>query len=299
MDTFLTILICLMGLCWGSFLNVLIVRTLSGESIIFPPSKCPKCDVPLHWWQNIPIISYFILKGRCAFCNAPISIQYPIIEIVGLIMFLFAFNKYQSKFDAISVIITLSMLLTLAYTDLKKQEISKTQMFIIMICGLIFNRYDLFNAILGGLIASCIIIILTNIGLKIFKKETFGVGDIYLLGAFGTIVGFENLFMYLIYALIIQVIFILPSYIMTLWRNEKAETLKYLIFFIITCLFLYVLRNFSSTILNPVFIVILASMLYFAYKLTRSLIDTLKTQQTTSYCPLAPAIAISCLLYLI
>ena len=81
--------------------------------------------------------------------------------------------------------------------------------------------------------------------------------------------------------------------------TEKAETLKYLIFFIITCLFLYVLRNFSSTILNPVFIVILASMLYFAYKLTRSLIDTLKTQQTPSYCPLAPAIAISCLLYLI
>ena len=86
---------------------------------------------------------------------------------------------------------------------------------------------------------------------------------------------------------------------MTLWRNEKAETLKYLIFFIITCLFLYVLRNFSSTILNPVFIVILANMLYFAYKLTRSLIATLKTQQTQSYCPLAPAIAISCLLYLI
>ena len=64
------------GVCIGSFLNVVILRALSEESIVFPPSKCPKCQTPLKWWHNIPVLSFIFLKGKCAFCHEKISIQF-------------------------------------------------------------------------------------------------------------------------------------------------------------------------------------------------------------------------------
>ena len=73
--------ICLIGLCLGSFYNVVILRSLSEESLVFPPSKCPKCQNRLKPWHNIPVFSYIFLKGKCAFCKEKISIQYPIIEL--------------------------------------------------------------------------------------------------------------------------------------------------------------------------------------------------------------------------
>jgi len=299
MDSFSIAFLCVLGLCWGSFLNVVIVRTMSGESIIFPPSKCPKCDVPLLWWQNIPILSYFYLKGRCAFCNAPISPLYPVIELTGMGIFLFSFSHNPSFFDAISVIAILSMFLTLSVTDIKQQKVSKLQTFVIMGAGVLFNRYNIINAVSGILAGAGIIILLTKIGLKLFNKETFGVGDIYLLGALGAVVGLDRLFIFIIYALILQVIIVLPEYIITLWRNEQSETLKYLILFIITCLFLYVLRNISFMGSKALFVGLLGILLFFAAKLTKNLFGILKNQEMHSYCPLAPAIAISCLLYLL
>ena len=142
------ILICIMGLCWGSFLNVLIVRTMSGESIITPPSKCPKCNLKLLWWQKIPILSYILLKGKCYFCNKSISIQYPIVEFVGMCIWIFAFLRYVSIFDALSVIIILSMLLVLSFTDIKINKLSVSQLFIIITAAFVFNRYDIGNTLL-------------------------------------------------------------------------------------------------------------------------------------------------------
>jgi len=84
-------LVFIIGLCIGSFLNVVILRGLSGESIVMPPSKCPACDHKLYWWHNIPIISYILLRGKCGFCKAPISIQYPLVEGFTVIIFLFDF----------------------------------------------------------------------------------------------------------------------------------------------------------------------------------------------------------------
>lgn len=292
-------IVCILGLCYGSFINVLMVRTLSGESIISPPSKCPKCDNLLAWWQNIPIFSYLYLKGRCHYCNTHISMRYPLIELCGMGIFIFAFETYPSIFDAVCVVGILSMFMVLAYTDIKEQKVSTRQSLIIMLCGIIFNRYDILNSILGGLTGGCLIIILTNLGLKFFNKKTFGVGDIYLMGAIGAVVGIDRLLLHIAYILVLQLIYVLPNYIMTLWRNEQSETLKYLIYFIPTCLFFYVFKNaefFGSNVLSALFLI---PLLFLAYKLSKNIVEILKTQETQSYCPLAPAIAISCLMYLL
>ena len=84
----------IIGLCIGSFLNVVILRGLSEESIVYPPSKCPKCQSPLKWWHNIPILSFILLKGKGGFCHEKISIQYPIIEFITGYLFLSAFLKF-------------------------------------------------------------------------------------------------------------------------------------------------------------------------------------------------------------
>lgn len=87
------------GLCIGSFLNVVILRTVSGESIAFPGSKCPKCQTPLKWYHNIPVFSYLFLRGKCAFCSERISIQYPIVEMITGLLFVGLFLRFCTPFD--------------------------------------------------------------------------------------------------------------------------------------------------------------------------------------------------------
>ena len=84
MELFICILLLTfaLGTVIGSFLNVVALRGLTGESIVLPPSKCPKCGERIKPWHNIPILSYIFLKGKCAYCNEKISIQYPIVEFL-------------------------------------------------------------------------------------------------------------------------------------------------------------------------------------------------------------------------
>ena len=291
-------LIAIAGLCYGSFLNVLIHRTQSGESIIFPASKCPKCDVPLKWWQNIPLFSYFYLNGRCYYCNKIISIQYPIVEFLGMILFIFSFSVYKSIFDAICVILIASLFFAQAVVDTRIQKVSTMQSLIIIGAGLIFNRYDLTTSIMGMLTAGLIIFAIKKFGEKHFEKEIFGTGDIYLFGALGSVVGFDKIFLYIFYALLLQVAMFLPLR----WKElkEKSKDLpKHLIIFIITCLFLYIIKNknFNGEIF--VYLVSMGILLYSAYYLVKELFSSLEEAESTQYCALAPAIAISCLIFLI
>lgn len=288
----------IMGLCWGSFLNVLYVRTLSGESIILPPSKCPKCGHSLLWWQNIPIVSFLLLKGKCFFCNRTISIRYPIVECIGAAIFLFAFIRNVSFFDAIAVILVLSMFLVLSMTDKDSQKISVPQTIVVMAAGLVFNRYDIYSSVAGGLVGAGIILLFILLGDRFFNRKTFGLGDIWLVGALGAVVGIDRLILYLFYTLILLFITVLPNYITNLIRTEQRETLRYLMYFTITCLFLYVLRNISFWGANAIFIAILGLLLFISLKLVINVVKSLKSTETVSHCPLAPAIAISCLLFL-
>ena len=82
------------GATIASFLNVVIWRVPRGESIVSPPSHCPKCGAAIRWWQNIPILSWLALRGKCASCRAPISPRYIFVEALGGALFLAAFLKY-------------------------------------------------------------------------------------------------------------------------------------------------------------------------------------------------------------
>ena len=84
----------LAGACIASFLNVVIWRVPRGESVVSPPSHCPKCGARIRWWCNIPVLSWLALRGRCRDCGAPISPRYVLVELLGAALFLAAFLRF-------------------------------------------------------------------------------------------------------------------------------------------------------------------------------------------------------------
>ncbi len=109
----------LFGVLFGSFLNVVILRIPEGESIVFTPSHCTSCNTPLKPWHNVPILSWLILGGKCAYCKAKISIQYPIIELSSGVIFLLVAFKYGVNFPAFFIAMSFLMLLALSMIDFK------------------------------------------------------------------------------------------------------------------------------------------------------------------------------------
>ena len=91
----------ILGTVIGSFLNVVALRGLTGESIVFPSSKCPKCGNKIKPWHNIPILSYFLLGGKCAYCKEKISIQYPIVEFLTGLLLVGCLLKYSLTLTAL------------------------------------------------------------------------------------------------------------------------------------------------------------------------------------------------------
>ena len=292
------IFLVLIGLCWGSFLNVVIVRTLSDESIILPPSKCPKCNNRLLWWHKIPLLSYALLKGKCGFCSDKISVQYPIVELLGAGIFLFSFINYGTPVDIVMVIIILSMFLVLACTDIKEKKISIPHTLIVSVCGVIFNRYDILNSLTGFVFASGMIILLSLLSEKFLKKQTFGNGDVYAFGALGAVVGADNLIMFLIYAVFIQFLYILPEYIKTIIKDENKEKLKYFISFVSACLFFYVFRNINFWGSKLLLTMLLGVVVFCGINIIKNLLISVKTGETHSCSPILPSLAICALIFL-
>ena len=112
------IFIFIFGAIIGSFLNVVIYRLPKGESIVFPASHCTVCGTNLKPWHNIPILSWLMLRGKCAFCSAKISYQYPLVELLSGIIFLTVFMKMGIAWPTLGIAIVFLLLLTMSVIDL-------------------------------------------------------------------------------------------------------------------------------------------------------------------------------------
>ncbi|MFT7860057.1 MAG: prepilin peptidase [Sulfurimonas sp.] len=109
----------LFGILFGSFLNVVILRIPEGESVVFTSSHCTSCNKPLKAWHNIPLLSWIFLGGKCAYCKAKISMQYPLIELSSGIIFFLVASKYGLNLSAFFVAMSFLMLLALSMIDFK------------------------------------------------------------------------------------------------------------------------------------------------------------------------------------
>lgn len=229
------------GCCFGSFINVLIYRLPLDKSIIFPRSQCIKCGYKIHWYENIPIISWILLRGKCRNCKKNISIMYPFIEIIcGL---LFILNNYSSPSvfkdnDVLTTIIFgwvfITILLTLAILDIKYFWLPNTICSIGILTGILstifvqlnYNYSSNFSPVLESLIATLlgymIFQFISSVGLWIFKKPVMGKGDSKLSALIGSWLGLKGLIITIWLAFNIAGIFVIIGFIFNkIKRNQK------------------------------------------------------------------------------
>lgn len=198
-----------LGACVASFLNVVIWRVPRGESIVSPPSHCPKCNAPIRWWQNIPILSWLALRGKCANCRAPISPRYICVELIGGVLFLAVFLKYnplavQESMSAamcISLVaawIWVSLMIVGSFIDFDHQLLPDFVTVGGMALGVVVNGISsLMNRSAAGILYSLaglvfgfgLLWLVGWLGSKAFRREAMGMGDVFLMGAVGALFG--------------------------------------------------------------------------------------------------------------
>lgn len=299
-DCFLYQIICIfiLGLIMGSFYNVLIFRTLSGESIITPPSKCPACETPLLWWQKIPVISYLILKGKCYFCKKDIDIMYPSVELLSGMLFVFDFIKFGFSLKFFFSIVVISTFLILAGMDIQSNKISVKYSILALIAAVLFNYNNLIDSALGAIIGFTIFYLLKKLSINVFSKEIFGDGDIYLISALGAFTGISHFLAALLIALLFQFIFCIPAFVKNILEAKEYTIFYYSAWFVISYILFFLARIyvFNTNIFAKIFIFL--NIILSMFLICKYLFFRIKKSEIPLIEPLSPAIFLSAFLFL-
>jgi len=198
MGVFLDIFLTCVGAAVGSFLNVLIFRIPEGQSIVLPSSHCPKCGHAVRIYDNIPIVSYLILRGKCRDCHEKISLQYPIVEAITAIMSLLLFLKFGLSFKYLFSFIFTCALIVITFIDLRHQiipdVISLPGIPVFFFLAVFFMNLTVWESLLGILIGGGCLFAIAFLYEIITKREGMGGGDIKLLAMLGAFLGWKSLF---------------------------------------------------------------------------------------------------------
>lgn len=189
-----------LGAVVGSFLNVCVSRWPQDQSVISPPSRCPGCGRPIRWHENVPILGWLRLRGRCAGCRQPISPMYPLVELVVGLIWLAAVLHYGPTFTALRVAIIATVLLGIALTDAMHYVIPDGFTVFGFVWGIAaafigaaLNETLPFAGLYDSLIGACVgagaIAIAGWLGEVALKKEAMGFGDVTLMAVVGAALG--------------------------------------------------------------------------------------------------------------
>ncbi|SLM46910.1 Type 4 prepilin-like proteins leader peptide-processing enzyme [Nitrospira japonica] len=195
MDVYLYVVVAVLGCLVGSFLNVCIFRLPRGESIVWPGSHCPACGTPIRSYDNIPVLSYLYLGGRCRACHGEIPPRYPLVEAANAIGYVGILWFFGPGWPAVLYGILFSALLVVVGTDLSHQIIPDAITLPGVVVGLLGAVTVLpvgwVNALLGIIIGGGILWVLAWISPYLFGKEGMGGGDIKLLAMIGAFLGWK------------------------------------------------------------------------------------------------------------
>jgi len=179
----------------GSFLNVCIFRLPKEESIIWPGSHCPNCKKPIRFYDNIPLISYFLLRGKCRYCKKPISFQYPLIEGITALSSLFLIIKFGPSLSYLFYFAFVAALIVITVIDLYHQiipdAISLPGIGVGLLASLLIPQITLFNSLIGILLGGGSLFIVATFYQWLFKREGMGGGDVKLLAMIGAFLGWK------------------------------------------------------------------------------------------------------------
>ncbi|MDA8429301.1 MAG: prepilin peptidase [Geobacteraceae bacterium] len=184
------------GAVVGSFLNVCIYRMPKGESVVSPPSHCPNCDYRIRWYDNIPLCSYLLLRGKCRGCGTHISLQYPLVELLNGVLTLALFLRFGPTLSFLVLFLFCSALVVITFIDLEHQIIPDEISLSGIVAGFFFSFFlqghSWLNSLLGILLGGGILLLVASSYQWLTGKEGMGGGDIKLLAMMGAFLGWKS-----------------------------------------------------------------------------------------------------------
>ncbi|HET9554208.1 MAG TPA: prepilin peptidase [Anaeromyxobacteraceae bacterium] len=185
----------LLGATVGSFLNVVIARLPAGLSVVRPRSRCPRCEAPIAWYDNVPVLSWLLLRARCRSCGAPISARYPLVELLVAALAAAAAWRHGPSLAWAGEVAFLALLVALAFIDLDTWLLPWALTIPLAALGLLLGAAratpagGLGAAAIGGAAGFTFFLAVHLVGEKVFRREALGFGDVVLLGAIGAWLG--------------------------------------------------------------------------------------------------------------
>jgi leader peptidase (prepilin peptidase) / N-methyltransferase len=194
LDAFQIAILAVLGLAVGSFLNVCIHRLPRGQSLNMPPSRCPQCDYRLRWFDNIPVVSYAMLGGRCRKCRARISIRYPIIELVTMALFVLHGAVFGWTPLLVPRLVFACAMVVLFAIDLEHQLLPNVITLPGIVVGLIASSVlppGIIDALIGALIGGGVLWLIGEAYFRYSGQEGMGGGDVKMLAMIGAFLGWK------------------------------------------------------------------------------------------------------------
>ena len=183
------------GMLVGSFLNVCICRMPKGESVVFPPSHCPGCSYLIRWYDNIPLVSYLILRGKCRGCGVRISPQYPLVELINGVLSLFLFLHFGGTLVFATMFLFCSALVVITFIDIEHQiipdEISLSGIVTGFALSFFLKEHSWLNSLIGILLGGGSLLLVASVYQRLTGKDGMGGGDIKLLAMMGAFLGWK------------------------------------------------------------------------------------------------------------
>jgi len=193
-DAVLLLYALVLGLCVGSFLNVVIYRLPLGQSLVSPGSRCTKCGYHLRWYDNVPVLSWALLGGRCRQCRTAISIQYPVVEIVTGLLFVLVVWLTPVGPLLVSRLILVAILVALFGIDLEHQILPNVITLPGIVIGLMFSAIappGWQDALLGALLGGGVLYGVAAAYYAVRREEGLGMGDVKMLAMIGAFLGWQ------------------------------------------------------------------------------------------------------------
>lgn len=244
LNTFLAVFSFILGSMVGSFLNVCVYRLPRGLSVVKPRSKCPKCENPIAWYDNIPVVSWLVLGAKCRHCDQPISWQYPLVEAITGLLFLAVFWRFGIAIATPVYMLLSAALVLVTFVDLTDwtipDEVTLPGIPIGIVCSVLVMVYPesglavmgpfelpVVNSLVGVVVGGGILYALDKGALLFLKKPGMGFGDVKLNGMLGAFFGLYGAILVIVIAAfigsIIGVILILLEKRRPAESGEKDE----------------------------------------------------------------------------
>ncbi|MCY4399875.1 MAG: prepilin peptidase [Gemmatimonadetes bacterium] len=189
----LTGIAAVLGLSVGSFLNVGVARWPDGESVVKPRSRCPGCDAGLRWFEVVPVLSYLVLRGRCAHCGDRLSAAYPLVEVAVALIWAGMASRWGVQPEAVRGGIFFTVLLGIALTDARKyiipDQLSLGGAMVGLAMAPLAGGPSLTDALLGAAVGFGTLWVIAALGRIVFGKDAMGGGDLKMMGMIGAFLG--------------------------------------------------------------------------------------------------------------